>query len=150
MRLTPINMTTASILSLLALSISLVTFVLAVVIFRHRETDPLSHPMRSSLNQRQDLDDCVAKTLKGARPEALGVSLYVSLYEQVSQFCGAQIEGLDKLNEYNVRVEGFSRQRLDDSTILWLVVAITISGVGLAALQIIASYMLASAGRGEP
>jgi hypothetical protein len=144
-----LSATTSSILSLFAFSISLVAFVLAVAISRHREINQLSHPNQSSLSQKDELNDCVAKTLKTAKPDVLGISFYVSLYEQVSQFCGRQIVGLDQLNEFNMRLAGFSRQRLDDPIILWMVVAITISGVGLAALQLIASYRLASGGRGE-
>jgi hypothetical protein len=142
-----LNVTPSSVLSLFALSISIVAF--ALVISGYRESASLPDPKPSSLNERNELYDCVAKMLNTAKPEILGIPLYVSIYEQASLFCGRQIEGLDELNEFNVRLEGFSRQRRDDPIVLWMVVAITISGVGLAALQLIASYMVASRGRGE-
>jgi hypothetical protein len=133
----------------LALSFSLIALVLALSLCIHRE-GAASQAQELALNrQRDDLYACVEKAIGTAKPEVIGVPQYVSFYEQVSWFCGQEIQGLDELNEFDVRLEGFSRQRMDDPIILWMVVAITISGVCLAGLQLYAAYRLALKAIGE-
>ncbi len=132
-------------LSLISLVMSIVTLALMMSFSRHySEGHPYNNPTQTVIQKQQELSDCVTKALADTKPAVVDVSLY----EQVSQFCGHQVYALDRLNDFNVRMEKFSRQEFDERIIVWMVVAITISGVCLAGLQLLASYQLASIGRG--
>jgi hypothetical protein len=67
-------------------------------------------------------------------------------YHQVWVTCANQVYFLDVMEDFDIRREKLLRQELDERVILWMVVAITTSGVALAGLQLLASYRLASAG----
>jgi hypothetical protein len=67
-------------------------------------------------------------------------------YHQVWVTCANQVYFLDVMEDFDIRREKLLRQELDERVILWMVVAITMSGVALAGLQLLASYRLASAG----
>jgi hypothetical protein len=54
-----------------------------------------------------------------------------------------------QLNEYQIRRMQFFEQYFAERIVLWMVVAITVSGVGLAGLQLAASYQLSLLGRGS-
>lgn len=58
-----------------------------------------------------------------------------------------QISNQGLLNHFSIRRLKFFQQARDEEILLWMVVAITVSGVGLAALQLFASFKLASAGQ---
>jgi hypothetical protein len=62
--------------------------------------------------------------------------------------CYTQLYNQGTLNDFQVRRAKFVQQSYDERVLLWMVVIITISGVFLAGVQIIASYRLAAAGRG--
>jgi hypothetical protein len=53
------------------------------------------------------------------------------------------------LKDFDIRREKLLRQELDERVILWMVVGITISGVILAGLQLLASYRLAATNHGS-
>jgi hypothetical protein len=67
-------------------------------------------------------------------------------YNQVWTTCANQVYFLDVMEDFDIRREKLLRQELDERVILWMVVAITVSGVALAGLQLLASYRLASTG----
>jgi hypothetical protein len=88
----------------------------------------------------QQFTSCINGTFKtiGIRtPDAVA-------YASVWKLCGEQIYNIDALNDFTIRREKFTQQELDERVILFLVVAITLSGVFLAGLQLLASYRLAS------
>jgi hypothetical protein len=66
------------------------------------------------------------------------------LLSQVSDFCYDQVRGEDLLGDFHVRKLNFVQQEYDSRILLWMVVAITISGVLLAAIQLLAAYRLSS------
>ncbi len=61
--------------------------------------------------------------------------------------CYAQVNEEDILADFSVRKAAFINQQKQTTVLLWMVVAITLSGVILAGVQLIASYRLAFAGK---
>jgi hypothetical protein len=81
----------------------------------------------------EDLPDCIARATGGT--------------EAALRLCYRTLHAQHTLNDFLVRREVFQNQHMANTLILWMVLLITISGVLLAALQLIASYQLAAAGR---
>ena len=93
----------------------------------------------------QEFSSCIDgtfKTIRVSNPDTV-------TYSAVWRLCGEQIYNIDALNDFAIRKEKFTQQELDERVILFLVVAITLSGVCLAALQLLASYKLASRQRAK-
>jgi hypothetical protein len=61
--------------------------------------------------------------------------------------CYAEIDEEDTLEEFGIRKSALLNQQAETPVILWMVVGITLSGVLLAGVQLIAGYRLASAGK---
>jgi hypothetical protein len=70
-------------------------------------------------------------------------------WEQVSNICYMQVRGEALLADFNIRRSNLINQQAEGRIVLWMVVAITISGVLLAGLQLLAAYRLAGSGKGE-
>jgi len=91
--------------------------------------------------------------LTACRSEALGLvkpsSVSVDLLTQMSNYCYSRVRGEDLLGDFNIRRSNYFKQQFQGAVFLWMVVTITISGVVLAALQLLAAYKLAVAGRGD-
>lgn len=66
---------------------------------------------------------------------------------QLSAFCYDQVRSEDLLQDFNMRKLAYVQQSSDTRVILWMVVAITISGVLFAGLQLLAAYRLATVGK---
>ena len=93
---------------------------------------------------QQQIDRCIdssEKLVARAQPD-------VDYIGQLTALCGSTVFNIDSLVDFDIRREKFLRQELDERVILWMVVAITLSGVLLAGLQLLASYKLASSGHG--
>ena len=73
----------------------------------------------------------------------------VALYRELAEHCYMVVRGEALLIDFNIRRLNLINQQVDGRVILWMVVAITISGVILAAFQLLGAFRLASAGRGE-
>jgi hypothetical protein len=69
-----------------------------------------------------------------------------SAFKQVWTACANQIYMVDLMEDFDIRREKLLRRELDERVILWMVVAITMSGVFLAGLQLLGSYKLATIG----
>jgi hypothetical protein len=82
--------------------------------------------------------------------KALGLEKITSdVWDQVSNICYMQVRGEALLADFNIRRSNLINQQVEGRIVLWMVVAITISGVALAGLQLLAAYRLAGAGHGE-
>jgi hypothetical protein len=68
---------------------------------------------------------------------------------QIDSSCFWHIYWGRLLDDFEVRRTKFREQGAIETVLLWLVVVITISGVALAALQLLASYKLATLGKGQ-
>ena len=92
-----------------------------------------------------DLPGCVKSNLAAIQPSKVDNALL----KETSAVCYSQIHGQGLLNDFQIRRLKFLQQAYDERILLWMVVGITISGVILAALQLLASYHLALAGQGN-
>jgi hypothetical protein len=88
---------------------------------------------------------CRTNSIALIKPERIDVPFLV----QISDFCYGQVRGEDLLSDFYIRKLSFVQQQSDTRVLLWMVVAITISGVLLAGFQLLAAYRLASGGRGD-
>jgi hypothetical protein len=98
-----------------------------------------------SLDEGMKLNQCRTTTLELMKPDKMDLTLLTD----VSNFCQYRVYGEDTLGDYNVRRSSYVQQQFDTRVLLWMVVAITLSGVVLAGLQLLAGYRLASVGRSE-
>ena len=71
------------------------------------------------------------------------------IWERISGICYNEVRNEADLTDFNIRRSVLIEQQSEGRIILWMVVAITLSGVALAGLQLVAAYRLASAGHGE-
>jgi hypothetical protein len=97
------------------------------------------------LNESNRIAICTADVLQGLRPPAPTVDL--ALIAQVRYLCYRQVFDEDSLTDWGLRKNAYLNQELQTVVIMWMVVAITLSGVFLAGLQLLAAYRLASAGK---
>lgn len=67
----------------------------------------------------------------------------------VHGLCYAEIAETDLLTDYDIRRSALLNQQKELPVILWMVVAITISGVALAGLQLLGAYRLALLGKAK-
>jgi hypothetical protein len=91
------------------------------------------------------MHDCVSDVMQKLFP----VQVNAALYERVWRLCGNQIFNGLYLDDFLIRRQKFIQQELDERVNLWLVVAITLSGVILAGLQLFMSFRLATDSRLE-
>ena len=96
------------------------------------------------VSESAKLAACRKETLDAVKPDKIDLSLL----QQVSTFCYGQVRGADLLDDFNIRRTNYVRQQFQGLVFLWMVVAITISGVILAAVQLAAAYKLAVGGHG--
>ena len=89
--------------------------------------------------------ECIKYTLSTLNLQELG---FVE-YEKVWALCGNEIYNTLYLHDFKIRREKFIRQELDERVTLWMVVAITMSGVVMSGLQLLLSYRLALSGHDE-
>jgi O-antigen ligase len=73
----------------------------------------------------------------------------VTALTELDAFCYNMIAKQLRIEEQIARDDAFVLQKFENLVLLWMVVAITLSGVGLAGLQLYASYQLALAGHGK-
>jgi hypothetical protein len=126
------------IVALFALAIAATAMLLAC-----RQTvgeGSLTQSRKAAPDAGHEFTSCIDSTLKTIRISSPDVVAYGAVW----RLCGEQIYDIDALNDFAIRREKFTRQELDERVILFLVVAITLSGVGLAGLQLLGSYKLAA------
>lgn len=102
-------------------------------------------PVDASAPARNAIQPCLETTLAKLRIDKPDLPLL----RGIGDYCYAQAYNEFMLRDFDLRRDKFARQDYDEKIMLWMVVAITIAGVLLAGLQILASYRLAASGRGE-
>jgi hypothetical protein len=85
---------------------------------------------------------CISTYQAVVTPQAVSVTALRDL----DIFCYNMIAKQLRIQEQITRDDALELQKFEDIVMLWMVVAITLSGVGLAGLQLYASYQLALAG----
>ncbi|GAC1634876.1 MAG: hypothetical protein NVS4B4_15720 [Bradyrhizobium sp.] len=117
----------------------IVSLVFAVTnLVPHRQPPPLPVDIVARTQQcRNDLRNAIADKLT---PD---------IWERISGICHNEVLGEASLTDFTIRRSALIEQQTEGRIILWMVVAITLSGVALAGLQLVAAYRLASAGHGD-
>ena len=100
----------------------------------------------ASLQSQRD----VAALLEQCRRQSLatmrGPPPSIDMLGAVSRHCYEQTRGEGVLSELDIRRAAFIDQGYQGKVVLWMVVAITLSGVALAGLQLVMGYRLVQAG----
>jgi len=102
-----------------------------------------SEPATIETSDQARFEKCLERTKSLAKTDEL------QGYEQVWRLCGNEVYNLMLFADFQIRRNKFVRQEFDERMNLWLVVAITISGVFLAGVQLFLSYRLAERGKAE-
>jgi hypothetical protein len=71
------------------------------------------------------------------------------IWDRISDICYNQVRGEAVLTDFSIRRSTLIEQQVEGRIILWMVVGITLSGVALAGLQLVAAYQLARTGHGD-
>lgn len=100
---------------------------------------------RDLVSHTQDINNCMIEHKYVLDNTVSDVSKIQSLGYACFTFSGYQL----MLDEQVIRVQNFVFQRHENIILLLMVVTITLSGVVLAGIQLVASYRLAAAGKGE-
>jgi hypothetical protein len=80
-------------------------------------------------------------------PKNLTAAADVRLLDAVSSYCYNDIWRADELGKSLIIRGMYIHQRYENNVILFVVVSVTLAGVGLAGLQLLTSYNLAASGR---
>jgi hypothetical protein len=93
--------------------------------------------------------DAVAVCIEKYKAQTAVTTVNVGTLYDLNLFCYNSIGSQLKLDNDKIRRDSFVFQRNENIVLLYMVVLLTISGVVLAGMQLLASYRLALAGRGE-
>jgi ABC-type antimicrobial peptide transport system permease subunit len=116
----------------------LVTFIICIVVFKPTNENPVDLSQHSNT-----MVSCINNVLKVVPND----KMTMGYYERIWRLCGNQIFNGLYLDDFVIRRDKFIRQEFDERVNLWLVVAITFSGVVLAALQLFMAYNLTVSGK---
>jgi hypothetical protein len=86
---------------------------------------------------------CRSTILGELQPRVVDLNLLGSVHG----LCYVQINEEDALTEFGIRRSAFIAQQKQTGVLMWMVIAITISGVLLAGIQLLAAYKLAASGK---
>jgi hypothetical protein len=88
---------------------------------------------------------CESRTLNAIKPQPEAVNL--AMLASIHSLCYQEVAGADVLVDFGIRKSAYINQQIQTTILMWMVVAITLSGVALAGLQLVAGYKLAAAGK---
>jgi hypothetical protein len=127
------------------LGVGLILGALATFLLFH-SSDIVSRPEQEGTDHNAQMQACLERVIQTMPPD---IRMSPALYERFWRLCGNQIFNSLYEDDFRIRRRKFLAQELDERVNLWLVVTITISGVLLAAVQLMLSYRLALKGRAE-
>lgn len=96
-------------------------------------------------NQADRLAACRGEALKLVTSKPIDIAAL----KAASDFCYNRVRGEDLLGDFSIRRTNYLRQQYQGLVFLWMVVAITLSGVVLSGIQLLAAYKLAATGRAK-
>lgn len=96
-----------------------------------------------ALFERPPMSVCVKNSIATLMP----LKVDTTLLRDTAELCYSQLYGEGLINDFQIRRLKFIQQAYDEQVLLWMVVAITISGVALAGVQLFVSFRLASSGK---
>ncbi|TCG05283.1 hypothetical protein BZM27_34800 [Paraburkholderia steynii] len=88
---------------------------------------------------------CRNDAIQLMKPERLNVA---TLYD-ISDLCYTQVRREYLIGNFNIHRYNIVKQEFQTLVVMWMVVAITMSGVFLAGMQLLAAYRLALTGQGQ-
>jgi len=100
-------------------------------------------PTLVSTDQEERMARCREELLAQIKPQSIDLKFLAGLHG----LCYARINEEDTLAEFGIRRGAFVNQQAETGILMWLVVLITISGVLLAGLQLLAGFRLAMRGK---
>jgi len=124
---------------------ALITCLVSVFILSMELRAPGNAATAVSLDESKKMEDCRASTMQQLKPDKTDVAL---LY-QVSDLCYTEVRREYLLGNFNIHRYDVVKQNFQTLVVMWMVVTITMSGVFLAGMQLLAAYRLASAGQGQ-
>src|ERR1700691_5438974 len=126
--------------AIIPITLSLLVALIAVAYSRsyigHRDLD---------LDEGAHVSQCEAEVLNEISPKPSTIDLAV--LASVHTFCYQKVSEADVLTDFGIRKSAYLNQQIQTTILMWMVVAITLSGVFLAALQRVAAYKLAASGK---
>ena len=125
--------------------LSLLTISAAVVLISAVVSTSYVGHHSLDLDETQHVAKCESTTLNSLRPQPQSVDM--SVLANVYSFCYQQVAQEDILIDFGIRKSAYLNQQSQTPILMWMVVAITLSGVILAGLQLGAGYRLASLGK---
>ncbi|MGB9369421.1 MAG: hypothetical protein WCE79_25775 [Xanthobacteraceae bacterium] len=86
----------------------------------------------------------MANCIDQTRATLGGQQVQIAILKDIAQHCYSTVRMQGELSDWEIRKKTFTQQYYANDVMLWMVVLITLSGVCLAAVQLAASYVLAS------
>jgi hypothetical protein len=117
------------------------TFVL-ILVAELKSSDSSTIPV--SFDETQKMMDCRSSVLQLTKIDKPDVVLL----HVISDFCYTEIRREYLLGNFNIHRFNVLKQNFQTLVVMWMVVTITMSGVFLAGLQLLAAYRLAATGQG--
>jgi hypothetical protein len=93
--------------------------------------------------------DALAVCIEKYKVQTAVTTVNVGTLYDLNLFCYNSIGSQLRIDSDKIRLDAFVFQRNENIVLLYMVVLLTISGVVLAGMQLLGSYRLALAGRGE-
>jgi hypothetical protein len=121
-----------------------ITLLFACLVFAGIYFIPRSPPL-AVVEMSQRVRECRTEVRSAIHTD----KVTTEVWEKISNVCYMQVRGEAMLADFNIRRSNLINQQAEGRVVLWMVVAITISGVALAGLQLLAAYRLAGSGKGE-
>jgi hypothetical protein len=111
--------------------------------FRREEPGQRSSAALASTEQEVRMAQCRSEIIGQVKPNALDLKFLAGLHG----LCYSRINEEDTLTEFGIRRQAFINQQAETGVLMWMVVVITVSGVLLAAVQLLAGFKLALLGK---
>jgi hypothetical protein len=99
----------------------------------------------AQLDETKKFHACRSSAIELIKPEKTDIALLKDL----NSHCYDEIYAENRMGDYNLRRTTIIQQQFQGNVMLWMVVAITMSGVLLAAVQLVAAYQLAAVNKGD-
>jgi hypothetical protein len=109
-------------------------------------------PTRAAPAEVETMSACVDRIAAKTQAVAAKTQPEPTAREQLwdaASLCQTLLSSQRANDEQQIRADNFVFQRSENVVLMWMVVSITLAGVALAAVQLLASYFLAKAGRGN-
>jgi hypothetical protein len=115
--------------------------ILLLLLFAVRSSYIAFSPL--PLDESSRMKECRESVLAQVHPSVIDLQILGSIHS----LCYSEESEEDVLSEFSIRRLAYLSQQRELPVLMWLVVAITLSGVVLSALQLFAAYQLALAGK---